>query len=258
MNFHSILNIIIIVNDQNWHPKYTAKYYHYRSHDHHVDSSLRSGACGLSAEKFVEEKNFGHQKPNCVYDPWSSVLSPGSESLHDWRVQVYVSLFSEPNSEYETFIVMLSLSYCIYDFVACLYFGLADAGLVIHHTLCVLGFGSAILEGYGAIDGIGGLAVAEISNFPMHLRVILRNYGLKYTKSYEFFENTYLLTYILARGLFCPFYLLLPSLQSFNSPILVKIICFSITAQSFYYIIQMTKIVRKKIAQYREMNEKKV
>ena len=79
---------------------------------------------------------------------------------------------------------MFSLSYCIYDFVACVYFKLADAGLVLHHSLCVLGLGSALLQGYGAIDALGGLAVAEVSNFPMHLRVILRNYGLRYTKAY--------------------------------------------------------------------------
>lgn len=59
--------------------------------------------------------------------------------------------------------------------------------------------------------------------------------------------------YIIARGIICPFYLLVPSLQSDNSPLIVKIICFSLTAQSFYYILQMTKIIRKKITQYNEL-----
>lgn len=64
--------------------------------------------------------------------------------------------------------------------------------------------------------------------------------------------------YILARGIICPFCVLIPSLQSENSPLIVKIICFSLTAQSFYYILQMTKIIRKKLAQYKEMKEKNV
>ena len=68
-------------------------------------------------------------------------------------------------------------------------------GLIIHHTLCVLGFGSALLYNYGGIDSIGGLFVAEVSNFPMHLRVIFRNFGLRYTKSYEYSENCYLSTF---------------------------------------------------------------
>jgi hypothetical protein len=49
-----------------------------------------------------------------------------------------------------------------------------------------------MMEGYGAIDSLGGLFVAEVSNFPMHLRVILRNFGRRYTKSYEYSENAYL------------------------------------------------------------------
>lgn len=72
------------------------------------------------------------------------------------------SLFirSQPNTEFENFILLFSLSYCLYDFVACLIFGLADGGLILHHSLCVLGFGSAVLQGYGAIDSLGGLFVA--------------------------------------------------------------------------------------------------
>jgi hypothetical protein len=84
------------------------------------------------------------------------------------------------------------MSYEIYDLVACSIFGLADFGLVLHHTLCLFGFGSALIEGYGALGPIRGLFVTEASNFPMHLRVILRNYGLRYTRAYEFSENAYL------------------------------------------------------------------
>jgi len=65
-------------------------------------------------------------------------------------------------------------------------------------------------------------------------------------------------SYIIARGILCPFFVLLPSLQSENSPLIVKIICFSLTAQSFYYILQMTKIIRKKVKQYKELKEKNV
>ena len=81
-------------------------------------------------------------------------------------------------------ITMFSLAYSVYDLLACIYYGLADAGLYIHHLCCAVGFGTAVFSGYGAIDGIGGLFIAEASNFPMHLRCILRNYKLKYTKAY--------------------------------------------------------------------------
>jgi hypothetical protein len=57
---------------------------------------------------------------------------------------------------------------------------------------CILGFGFGAWSGYGAIDGIGGLFVAEVSNFYMHLRVILRIFNRKNTKAYEYSENIYL------------------------------------------------------------------
>ena len=62
----------------------------------------------------------------------------------------------------------------------------------------------------------------------------------------------------MARGIICPLFVLWPSLQSENSPIMVQIICFSLTVQSYYYILQMSKIIRKKIAQYNEMKKKGV
>jgi hypothetical protein len=76
--------------------------------------------------------------------------------------------------------------------MACIYYRLSDASLISHHLFCILGFGFGAWSGYGAIDGIGGLFVAEVSNFYMHLRVILRTFGRKYTKSYELSENIYL------------------------------------------------------------------
>jgi hypothetical protein len=82
--------------------------------------------------------------------------------------------------------MIFCVGYEIYDMVACAIFGLADFGLVIHHTLCLFGFGSAMFEGYGAMGAFGGLFVAEASSFPMHVRIILRNFGLRYTRAYEF------------------------------------------------------------------------
>lgn len=87
---------------------------------------------------------------------------------------------------------MFSLSYCIYDLLACIYYRLSDFSLISHHLFCILGFGFASMTGYGAIDAIGGLFVAEVSNFCMHLRVILRLFNKKHTKSYEYSENIYL------------------------------------------------------------------
>ena len=75
--------------------------------------------------------------------------------------------------------------------------------------------------------------------------------------TYVFFVCN-LVSYIVARGIICPLFVLWPSIESENSPFMVKFICFSLTVQSIYYILQMSKIIRKKIAQYKEMKHKKI
>jgi len=108
------------------------------------------------------------------------------------QVHIWHYPYSEPNTNFQTFIVLFSLSYCIYDLLACVYYRLSDFSLISHHLFCILGFGFGAWSGYGAIDGIGGLFVAEVSNFYMHLRVVLRTFNRKNTKAYEYSENIYL------------------------------------------------------------------
>ena len=78
-----------------------------------------------------------------------------------------------------------------------------------------------------------GLFLAEVSNFPMHSRIILRELGLRYTLIYELTESIYLIMYLLARGFCTPIYLTGNCIFSENTPLTVKIICVGITLQSF-------------------------
>lgn len=50
--------------------------------------------------------------------------------------------------------MILSASYFAYDFLACVYYNLADGGLVAHHSLAICGYGVAILSKYGATPSI--------------------------------------------------------------------------------------------------------
>jgi hypothetical protein len=46
----------------------------------------------------------------------------------------------------------MSWSYFFYDFLSCVYYGICDKNLVIHHGLCVLGYAVMELEGYGGTE----------------------------------------------------------------------------------------------------------
>lgn len=105
---------------------------------------------------------------------------------------------------------------------------------------------SGVYALYGATDGIWGIFYAEISNVPMHVRAILRNLGLRYTKAYELCELSYIIIYAIARGVFTPVFLVYPCVLSQTTPFLVKCICVGIFLQSVIYIREMIKIMKRK------------
>lgn len=56
--------------------------------------------------------------------------------------------------------------------------------MLMHHLVCIFALGLCLIGFEGTFYLIVGMSVAEISNFPMHIRMILRNLGLKYTRLY--------------------------------------------------------------------------
>jgi len=47
--------------------------------------------------------------------------------------------YAEPATMIQHIILLTSCAYFVYDFIACVYYGLADTGLVVHHGLCLAG-----------------------------------------------------------------------------------------------------------------------
>ena len=60
------------------------------------------------------------------------------------------------------------------------------------------------------------------------------------------------------RGIVCPFFVFVPGMMADKLAIVPLVVCFGLTAQSIYYIMQMKKIVMRKMKNYREMDQKKV
>ena len=98
----------------------------------------------------------------------------------------------ERNSEFETFILQFSNGYFAYDLLAMAYLGILDRSMTIHHLICMGGLSGGLITGYSADILIGAIFLTEISNPAMHIRVILRLLGLRYTKAYETSEITYM------------------------------------------------------------------
>lgn len=162
----------------------------------------------------------------------------------------------KPNTFFEK-IDYFSLSYFLYDLSACYIFGLFDLKLLFHHCLCISGFSIILFTGRGIFVGIIGLILAEASNFPMHLRGIVKNLGLRHTLLYEVSDAFYMVIYILLRGFIAPFV----CAQSYFEPNISKLIplIFAlILLQSFKFIGIMLKILKKRYDDYIERKNKNI
>ena len=79
------------------------------------------------------------------------------------------------------------------------YFKLLDIDMTIHHILAVLLFIGAIGTGGGTNLFLVSLGFGEISNPAMHLRIMVKNLGMRYTRTYEVLEITYFITFMFGR-----------------------------------------------------------
>jgi len=54
--------------------------------------------------------------------------------------------FGSKNTNFQHFIIISSVAYFIYDMLACMYYGLVDFGLVLHHGMVMIGYSSALFQ----------------------------------------------------------------------------------------------------------------
>jgi len=163
----------------------------------------------------------------------------------------------QENTPFQVLVTVNSVSYFIYDFIACAMLGLMDISLVLHHSMCVGGFSSCLYYGKSAMESIVGLYLSEISNPSMHLRIILRNLGLRHTKLYNRLEMSYIGLYIYGR-LYIGAPHIFKTAISENSVMGVRIFATMIELQSIYFMYQMIFIVKQRYEEYKDRKEKKV
>jgi len=106
-----------------------------------------------------------------------------------------------------------------------------------------------------ATTGLMGLFFAEISNFPMHFRAVLRTLKMRYTNLYETAEGLYIVLYILARGFGCT-YLVITAVPVSETPLAIRLTCIGLWMQSLYFIYEMAGILKRKIKNYKERSQK--
>lgn len=103
------------------------------------------------------------------------------------------------NRQYEKNLMYVAAGYFIYDYFAMVYYGLVDITMTFHHWVCIISLTLPFTYGMSGNYILMAMYVAEGSNPFMHLRTILRHFGLRYTKAYESMEISFMLFYIYGR-----------------------------------------------------------
>jgi len=159
------------------------------------------------------------------------------------------------NNDLQNFILCTSLGYFLYDTIACILLDVSDIEMVIHHLSVMLGYYSGISFNHSAAEMLRGLLVADVSNPIMHMRMIVRNYGMKHTKLYLNMDIVYMFIYIIARSIFgamsCYF-----TVFCKGNLFIVKIAGFSVWAQSVLFMRRMLDNLRHRYLDYLERREK--
>ena len=102
-----------------------------------------------------------------------------------------------------------------------------------------------------------GLFVAEVSNPPMHMRIMLKHIGLRYSRSYEVAELCYFTFFFIGRMVIGqPAVYVTMVCEHLN--LLAKIVCLGVLAQSFQFLYRIYFIVVRRFAEIKERNEKKL
>ena len=159
-----------------------------------MDPLLKPKACILNRKTELDVKNrmvsFLHGFIMVLLSAREFYFTPGS--------------CGDQNTPYEKMTLYILCGYFSYDFLAMAYYGLLDTTMTIHHTICISGILSSFSQNNTGNFIILGTYLAEVSNTFMHMRVILKHYGLRYTKAYETMEVMFILLYIYARILVGP------------------------------------------------------
>ena len=201
-----------------------------------------------------------HKNLKDQYDTKNRIFSI-IHGLYCIYVSTFDIFFNKPdkcgytNSKFQNDLMLISCSYFLYDVISCLLLGISCLPMLFHHIFCIAGYYTSLLYNNSSTEIIRALFVAEITNPIMHLREILKNFGLFKTKLYLTFDLIYMVKYIFSRlgyGSFVIFFTVFCN----GNLIIVKISGAFVWLQSVYFAFRMIKIFKFRKKEYKERKVK--
>lgn len=165
--------------------------------------------------------------------------------------------YGSANSDLQKFTLTISLGYFMYDTLAMTYYKLLDTPMMFHHGIVCLGVYLSLCFDASGSEILAGMFISEVSNPVMHMRLILRSFGLRHTKLYEFCEFAYIFLYVYYR-LFKGIFIVYNTVSiSVGHPV-VKSIAVGVAIQSYFYVYRMGSIVKNRLNEMKEREKEEV
>jgi hypothetical protein len=206
--------------------------------------------------------NLSLKKRKLIHDTKTRFVSIIHATLIFW-LAMYDTLFNqndkcgETNTPFQNFIMLISLSYFLYDLIACIALDVSDREMVLHHLFVMVGYYIGVSYNNSANEMVRALIITEISCPIMHLRMILKNYDLKHTKAHCLLDFIYMIIYILARVIYGT-KITIFTVFCRDNLLLVKVAGIFIWVQSILFARRMISLIRHRYLEYKERTEKDV
>lgn len=163
--------------------------------------------------------------------------------------------FCSASTIFQNYFICFTIGYFIYDLICCILLDIYDKELILHHLFCIVCFYFQLAVDFSGMATIRFFILNELSIPIMHIRVILRTYGLKLTKLYICLELVYIIIYIITRGIFVPILIYYAVLFCPNKTIISQGCIILVFLLSLINIKKMFAILKLR---YREMCERKI
>uniref|UniRef100_J3KYI0 TLC domain-containing protein n=2 Tax=Oryza brachyantha TaxID=4533 RepID=J3KYI0_ORYBR len=143
----------------------------------------------------------------------------------------------------------VTLSYMVYD-AACCYLN-DDVRLdnTVHHLVSIVGIAAGLAYRRCGTEMVASLLVTEISSPLLHLREILKEFGIKDTDLNLLVDILFAVIFSVARMGFGP-YLTYVTVTSDN-PILIKAMATGLQLVSAYWFLRILRMVKHKLGKKR-------
>lgn len=168
-------------------------------------------------------------------------------SVQDWACPVCP--LAAPSSPRQMKALAVTLSYMIYDAACCHLNGDARLDNTAHHLVSIVGIGAGLAYQRCGTEMVACLFVTEISSPLLHLREMLREFGIKDTDLNLLVDILFAATFSVARMVFGA-YITYVTVTADN-PILIKAMATSLLLVSAYWFLKILGMVRYKLGKKR-------